>query len=189
MQQQWGEQSEKRKEEEIRSEKRRQKKEDQGVRNGRTVAKRLCFAKAVDAEPSGEMRDEKLHVVARSRFWSQKCLKTDGLGPLLDVEILKTCTQRQLQLQLHSATLHQITTTLHHTTSSALLLLNYTTLRYATLHYTCIYTYNYNYNDTTTTTARHYTTLPYTRLHCTTNATTTTTTTRTRTNYTTLLAQ
>ena len=69
------------------------------------------------------------------------------------------------------------------------IMLNYTTLRYATLHYTCIYTYNYNYNDTTTTTARHYTTLPYTRLHCTTNATTTTTTTRTRTNYTTLLAQ
>ena len=65
--------------EERRSEKRtRQKKEDAGVRKSRKVAKHCIFpmfwaksklAKAACAEPSGEMRDEKLHAaVARSRF-------------------------------------------------------------------------------------------------------------------------
>ena len=74
----------------VREEKRRrkrksQKKEDPGARKGRTVAKHFVFpmvcgsggsksrlAKAAGAEPSGEMRDEKLHaVVARSAFRSQ----------------------------------------------------------------------------------------------------------------------
>ena len=74
---------EKRKEEERRSEKRKsQKKVDAGVRKGRKVAKHCVFpmfwgsggsksrlAKAAGAEPSGKMRDEKLHaVVVRSRF-------------------------------------------------------------------------------------------------------------------------
>ena len=36
---------------------------------------------------------EKVHaVVARSTFRSQKVLKTGGLGPLLEVEMLKKCT-------------------------------------------------------------------------------------------------
>ena len=70
------------------SEKRKsQKKEDAGARKGRKVAKHhvfpmICgsggsksrFAKAAGAEPSGGMRDEKLHaVVARSTIRSQKC--------------------------------------------------------------------------------------------------------------------
>ena len=54
-----------------------QKKEDAGTRKGRQVAKTLCFsnvlclrrvekyrlAKAAGAEPSGEMRNEKMHAV------------------------------------------------------------------------------------------------------------------------------
>ena len=98
MQQQRGEQCEKRKEEEKgrrerkkREDQRRklQKKEDQVARKGRKVAKHCVFpmfcgsggsksrlAKAAGAEPSGKTRDEKLHAfVARSRFRSQR-LKT-----------------------------------------------------------------------------------------------------------------
>ena len=62
-----------------------QKKEDPGARKGRKVAKHYVFpmicgsggsksrlAKAVGAEPAGQMRDEKLHaVVARSTFRSE----------------------------------------------------------------------------------------------------------------------
>ena len=72
--------------EERKSEKRKsQKKEDAGARKGRKVAKHSVFpmvsgsggsksrlAKAAGAEPSGQMRDEKLHaVVTRSAFRSQ----------------------------------------------------------------------------------------------------------------------
>ena len=75
-----------RREEERRSKKRKsQKKEDPGARKGRRVAKYCVFpmicgsggskrrlAKAAGAEPAGQMRDEKLHVVvARSTFLSQ----------------------------------------------------------------------------------------------------------------------
>ena len=84
--QRW-EESERRRVEERRSEKRKsQKKEDADARNGRKVAKCCVFpmicgcrgwksrlAKAAGAEPSGQMRDEKLHaVVARSTFASEK---------------------------------------------------------------------------------------------------------------------
>ena len=69
-----------------RSEKRKsQRKEDAGARKGRKVAKHCVFpmicvsrgsksglAKAAGAEPSGQMRDEKMHaIVARSAFPSQ----------------------------------------------------------------------------------------------------------------------
>ena len=79
--------------EEIRSEKRKsQKKEDAGARKGRKVAKHCVFpmtcgsggsksrlAKAAGAEPSGQMRDEKLHaVVARSTFSRQNGQNTPG---------------------------------------------------------------------------------------------------------------
>ena len=82
---------EKRRVEETRSEKRKsQKKEDAGVRKGRKVAKHGVFpmicgsggsksrlAKAAGAEPSGQVRDEKLHVVvARSTFQSQNVQNT-----------------------------------------------------------------------------------------------------------------
>ena len=77
--------------EERRSEKRKcQKKEYAGARKGRTVAIHCVFpiicgsrgsksrlAKAAGAEPSGQVRDEKLHaVVARSTFASEKAKST-----------------------------------------------------------------------------------------------------------------
>ena len=77
--------------EERRSEKRKsQKKEDADARKGRKVAIHCVFpmicgsggsksrlAKAAGAEPSGQMRDEKLHaVVARSTFRSQNVQNT-----------------------------------------------------------------------------------------------------------------
>ena len=71
---------EKRREEERRSEKRKsQRKEDAGARRGRKVTIHCVFpksrlAKVASAEPSGQMRDEKLHAaVARSTCRSQKC--------------------------------------------------------------------------------------------------------------------
>ena len=79
--------------EERRSEKRKsQKKEDAGARKGRKVAKHCVFpmmcgsggsksrlAKAAGAEPSGQMRDKKLHaVVARSTFVSENAESTSA---------------------------------------------------------------------------------------------------------------
>ena len=69
-----------------------QKKEDAGARKGSKVAKHSVFpmicrsggsksrlAKAAGAEPSGQMRDEKLHaVLARSTFGSEKAQNTSG---------------------------------------------------------------------------------------------------------------
>ena len=79
----------------VREEKRRrkrksQKKEDPGARKGKKVAQHCFFsndlwlwrsksrlAKAAGAEPSGQMRDEKVHaVVARSTFPSQNVQNT-----------------------------------------------------------------------------------------------------------------
>ena len=79
--------------EERRSEKRKsQKKEDADARKGRKVAIHSVFpmicgsggsksrlARAAGAEPSGQMRDEKLHaVVTRSTFRSQNVQNTRG---------------------------------------------------------------------------------------------------------------
>ena len=57
------------------------------------------LAKAAGAEPAGQMRDEKVHVVvARSmfpRFSKSKCTKhtmSDMFGPLLEVAMSKKCT-------------------------------------------------------------------------------------------------
>ena len=83
--------TEKRRVEERRSEKRKsQKKEDADARKGRKVAIHCVFpmicgsggsksrlAEAAGAEPSGQMRDEKLHaVVARSTFRSENVQNT-----------------------------------------------------------------------------------------------------------------
>ena len=91
MEKQRWEESEKRRAEERRSEKRKsQKKEDADARKGRKVAKHCVFPmicgsggsksrlpKAAGAEPSGQMRDEKLHaVVARSTFGNQNSQST-----------------------------------------------------------------------------------------------------------------
>ena len=90
MEKQRWEESEKRREEERRSEKRKsQKKEDAGARKGRKVTKHCVFpmicgtasrlAKAAGAEPSGQMRDEKVHAVVARRcakhISKSKCTK------------------------------------------------------------------------------------------------------------------
>jgi len=59
------------------------------------------LAKAAGAEPSGQMRDEKLHaVVARSTFPSQNAQKHTRLGPLLEVEMWKKCTWREAHFEV-----------------------------------------------------------------------------------------
>ena len=98
---------EKRRVEERRSEKRKsQKKEDADAQKGRKVTKHYVFqwfvapegrksrlAKAAGAEPSGQMRDEKLHaVVARRTFPNQNVQTHTRFGPLLEVEMSKKCT-------------------------------------------------------------------------------------------------
>ena len=96
------------------------------------------LAKAAGAEPAGQMSDEKLHaVVARStntpgsdHFWKLRCrksarrcgakhiskskvLKTDGLGPLLEVQMSKKCTPlwREAHFQVKMYKTHQVRTT------------------------------------------------------------------------------
>jgi len=90
MEKQRWEESEKRGAEERSQKRKSQKKEDAGARKGRKVAKHCAFpmicgsggsksrlAKAAGAEPSGQMRGEKLHaVVARSTFPSQHVQST-----------------------------------------------------------------------------------------------------------------
>ena len=91
MEKQRWEEAEGRRAEERRSEKRKsEKKEDAGARKGSKVAKHCVFAifcgsgrsksrlaKAAGAEPSGQMRDEKLHaIVARRAFRSQNVQST-----------------------------------------------------------------------------------------------------------------
>ena len=72
------------------------------------------LAKALGAEPSGEMRDEKLHaVVARSTFSKSKCTKHTRFGPLLEVAMSKKCTQlrRESHVQVKMYKTHQHRTT------------------------------------------------------------------------------
>ena len=51
------------------------------------------LAKAAGAEPAGQRRDEKLHAVVAKRVSKSKCTKHLVLGPLLEVEMSKKCTQ------------------------------------------------------------------------------------------------
>ena len=93
MEKQRWEESERRSQEVRRSKKRkREQKEDVGARKGGKVAIHCVFqmiwgsrwskstlAKAVGAEPSGQMRDEKLQpIVARSTFPSQNVQNTSA---------------------------------------------------------------------------------------------------------------
>ena len=76
-------------EEKSRREKSREEKESE-ERRCRCAKSRL--AKAAGAEPSGQIRDEKLYaVVARRTFPSQNVQNT-RVGPLLEVEMWKKCT-------------------------------------------------------------------------------------------------
>jgi len=106
MEKQRWEESEKRREEERISEKRTsQKKEDAGARKDRKVAKHCVFpmicgsrrsknrlAKEVGAEPSGQMRDEQLHVVVVRSTFRSKTIQNTNAGALLEDEMLKKCT-------------------------------------------------------------------------------------------------
>ena len=105
---------EKRRVEERRSEKRKsQKNEDPGARKGRKVAKNCVFpmicgsggsksrlAKPAGAEPSGQMRDEKLHaVVARSTFRSQNVQSTPASDNFLKLgcwKIARCCGAKHI---------------------------------------------------------------------------------------------
>ena len=95
---------EKKREDQVRERVRRKKM--QVRKEGRKVAKHCVFpmiwgsggsksrlAKAVGAEPSGQMRDEKLHpIVARSTIPSQNVQNTPTSDRFLEVEMLKKCT-------------------------------------------------------------------------------------------------
>ena len=85
---------------------RKSDREDAGARKGRKVTIHSVFpmicgsggsksnlAKAAGAEPAGQMRDEKLHVVvARSNISKSKCTRHTRFGPLLEVQLSKKCT-------------------------------------------------------------------------------------------------
>ena len=86
--QRWEESGKRRSEKRI-VKRKSQKKEDTGARKGRKhcVSPMICgsggsksrLAKAAGSEPSGQMRDEKLHaVVARSTFPSENVQSTPG---------------------------------------------------------------------------------------------------------------
>jgi len=94
MEKQRWEESERRRAQERKGE----KKEDAGARKGWKIAKHYVFplicgsggsksrlAKAAGAEPSGQMRDE-------AHFEVKSVKKTDSLRPLLQVELSKKCT-------------------------------------------------------------------------------------------------
>ena len=72
------------------------------------------LAKAAGAEPSGQMRDEKLHaVVARSTFSGEKDKTRHMFGPLLEVETSKKCTPlwREAHFEVKMYKAHQVRTT------------------------------------------------------------------------------
>ena len=71
------------------------------------------LAKAAGAEPSGQMRNEKLHAVALANHMSKsRCTKHTMLGPLLELQPLHYTT-------VHYNTLHY--TTPHYTTTTTTL--------------------------------------------------------------------
>ena len=115
--QRW-EESEKRRRRRRSKKRKSQKKEDPGARKGRKVAKHCVFpmicgsggsksrlAKAADAEPSGQMRDEKLHaVVARSTFGSQNVQSTSCLDHFWKLRCRKSarrCGAKHLEVKMH----------------------------------------------------------------------------------------
>ena len=99
----------------------RVRREDADARKGRKVAKHCVYpmicgswgsksrlAKAAGAEPSGQMRDEKLHaVVARSTFPSQNVQTHTRVGPIVEVEMSKKCTplwrEAHFQVKMYKA--------------------------------------------------------------------------------------
>ena len=103
-----------------------------------------------------------------------KVLKTDGLGPLFEVQMSKKCTPlwREAHFEVKMLKTLGVWTTFGGSDVLPFASLNYTTLHYTPLHYiTLHYTpqhYNYNYATTLHYTKLHSTTLHYTTLHFTT---------------------
>ena len=110
--------------EKKRREKIRQEKESEERRRRR--AKRyesrepLCFsrskgriAKAAGAEPSGQMRDEKLHAVVARSTCQVKMHKHLSVGALLGIEMSKKCTPswRQIHFQVKIYKTHHVRST------------------------------------------------------------------------------
>ena len=159
------------------------------------------LAKAAGAEPAGQMRDEKVHaVVARSTFRSQnvqntslsdhfwklrcrksarrcgakhilksKCARHLIVGPLLEVAMSKKCTPlwREAHFEVKMLKTLGVRTTFGGSDVASLRFASghYTTL-YTPLHYTTVhYTTLHNTTTTTTTTQLHSTTLNYTTPH------------------------
>ena len=173
MEKQKWEESERRKEVRRSEKGKSKKKEDSGTRKGRKVAIHWLFfsnylwlrgsksrlAKAVGAEPSGQMSDENLHaVVARGTCPSQNVKNTTCSDPFWTFRCRRAWQQAIVHLvksepnvRVYVAVSTTTTTTLHWTTR----------LHYTTLHYTSTYDYNYNYITL------HYTTLHYATLHST----------------------
>ena len=107
------------------------------------------------------------------RISKSKLLKTDSLGPLLEVQMSKKCTplwrEAHFQVKMLKTPGFRTTfggsdvaslryTTLHYTT------LHNTTLHYTTLHYTTLQLQLHNYTPLHSTTL-HYITFHYTTLH------------------------
>ena len=110
------------------------------------------LAKAAGAEPSGQMRDEKLRAVAQLQRQLQLHYITQQYATLLILQL-----HLQLELQLHYITLHYTNcTTLHYATLHKLKLQLQLQLHYFTPHYT-----RRHYST------QHYSALHYIRLHCT----------------------
>ena len=99
------EESERRREDREDQRRESQKREDAGARKDRKVAKHCVFpmicgpggsksrlAKTAGAEPSGQMRDEKLHAVSAKHMSTSKCVKHLSVGVLLEVAMSKKCT-------------------------------------------------------------------------------------------------
>ena len=153
-------------------------KKDPGARKGRKVAKHCVFpmvcgsggsksrlTKAEGAEPSGGMRDEKMHaVVARCTFasenvqstlapddfWKLRCRKSErrcgakkqGFGALLDVPVsFCVAGARDSALCPKSAKREGFVAA----STSTTIALHYTPLHYTATTYNYNYSYGYNY--------------------------------------------
>ena len=120
------------------------------------------LAKAAGAEPSGQMRDKKLHaVVPQSTFRSQKCKKltvSDHFWKLRCRKSARHCGAKHISKS--KCTKHTLLGPLLEVQMS----LRFASLHYIALHYTPPH-YNYNYTTTVHYTPRHSTTLHYTPTH------------------------
>ena len=112
--QRWEESEKRRAEEKIKEEKESEERRCRCAKRkeGRAT---LCFpmicgsgkskrrlAKAVGAEPSGQMRDEKVHaIVARSTFGSQNVQNTSASEHFLEVVMSKECTPLWREAHFH----------------------------------------------------------------------------------------